>query len=91
MKIRNGLPVKTKKMRDIPTHDWYDITTTDVKQALAKSQKWKSPGRDKVPNLWLHHLSSTHKHIAKALSHVIKTPEDMPSWLTNVIYSNNPN
>ena len=91
MKIRNGLPVKTKKMRDIPTHDWYDITTTDVKQALAKSQKWKYPGRDKVPNVWLHHLSSAHKHIAKALSHVIKTAEDMPSWLTNVIYYNNPN
>ena len=39
-----------EKMHDIPTQDWYDITTTDVKQTLAKSQKWKSPGPDKVSN-----------------------------------------
>ena len=66
---------ENERMRDIPTQDCYDITSTDAKQALAKSQKWKSSGPDKAPNFWLHHLSSTHKHIAKALSHVMKTPE----------------
>ena len=33
--------------------EWNEITTAELKNALRKTQKWKSPGTDKVPNFWL--------------------------------------
>ena len=37
-----------------------NITVLELKAALTKSQKWISPGIDKVPNFWLNALSSSH-------------------------------
>ena len=30
--------------------EWSEITLEDLKHALKKSRKWKSPGKDKIPN-----------------------------------------
>ena len=37
-----------------------NLTVLELKAALTKSQKWKSPGIDKIPNFWLNALSSFH-------------------------------
>ena len=37
-----------------------NITVLELKAALTKSQEWKSPVIDKVPNFWFNALSSSH-------------------------------
>ena len=69
-------------MSHIPQKKWDHILKSDIHKALLKSQKWKSPGPDKIPNFWLHHLSAAHELLAKTLSRIISEPELMPSWLT---------
>ena len=33
--------------------------------------QWKSPGIDKVPNFWLHHISAIHKLLPKHMSEIV--------------------
>ena len=40
----------------IGNQEWENITVLELKEALTKSQKWKSPGIDRVPNFWLNAL-----------------------------------
>ena len=64
-----------QQMPDTIKHKISDITEQDVSKALAKTQKWKTPGEDKVPNFWLHHLKCAHRFLAKALNQIIDNPE----------------
>lgn len=64
---------------------WENITTDNIRQALTKSQKWKSPGNDKVPNFWLYHLSSIHKTLAKSLLTLVNNSDEIPDWITESI------
>ena len=64
------------------TQQWDEVTAVEVNEVLTRSQKWKSPGCDKVPNYWLYHLPAVHKLLAKLVSELIETPESAPKWLT---------
>ena len=40
--------------------EWSAITLQDLKHALKKSSKYKSPGKDQIPNFWLNAFHETH-------------------------------
>ena len=71
----------TEKYEGVQQQDWNVLTVDELKQALIKSQKWKSPGTDKVTNFWLNSLSSTHVTLTKLLNDVVESPETSPPWL----------
>ena len=74
-----------EKYKNIETQSWDDITVEELENALKKSQKWKSPGIDKVPNFWLSHMSAMHKLLAKQMSEIISEPDLTPKWLAEGI------
>ena len=47
-----------EKYKNIEAQSWDDINIEELENALKKSQKWTSPGIDKVTNYWLHHMFS---------------------------------
>ena len=49
-----------KENEEVKEQEWENITVLELKAEMTKSQKWKSPGIDKVPNFWLNPLSSSH-------------------------------
>ena len=69
----------------VETQKRKEINGKDVKTALKKSHKQRSPGIDKLPNFWLNALSSTHKDLAVLLTDVVKNPGNTPAWLTEGI------
>ena len=71
--------------KETEQQEWEDIKLKEVKFSLKKSQKWKSPGLDKLPNFWLNTLKSTHKVLTKRLFQTKKNPEHIPEWLAKAI------
>ena len=67
--------------KDIPEQEWENITAEEIERSLRKSHKWKSPGVDQIPNLWLHTLSSAHAKLACNLNSIMKEPNLTPKWL----------
>ena len=58
------------------------ITVLELKaHVFTTSQKWKSPGIDKVPNFWLNALSLTHTAFATLLNEIMQNPEKTPEWM----------
>lgn len=51
--------------------------------AINKTNNWKSPGKDKVSNVWLKYLEGLHEDMAKAFVNTIENPAEMPQWLTD--------
>ena len=45
-----------KENEKVKEKEWEIITALELKAALTKSQKWKSPGIEKVPNFSLNAL-----------------------------------
>jgi len=63
-----------------------NITTEDVRDALEKTQNWKSPKSDCIPNFWLKNMKATHKHLAKNYNQRISN-ERFPEWSAiDIIY-----
>ena len=58
------------------------VNIEELRSALTKLHKWKSPGVDKIPNFWLNCLTSTHKQIALNFTNILQNPETAPKWLT---------
>ena len=65
----------------IATQEWEDINLDEVRTALAKANKWKSPGIDKIPNFWLNVLTETHVEMAQQYNDMMKQPNKFPKWL----------
>ena len=65
---------------DIQEQEWENITTNEIKEALKKSHKWKSPGLDQIPNFWLDTLPATHTNLAKNLNKIMQFPNETPKW-----------
>ena len=61
--------------------EWENITVLELKAALTKSQKLKSPGTVKVPNFWLYALLSSHVTFTKLLNEIMQNPEKTPKWM----------
>ena len=53
--------------------------------ALKKSSKWKSPGKDKIPNFWLNAFHETHTRLTQLYNLIITDPKQIPQWLVNSI------
>ena len=65
----------------IATQEWEDINLDEVRTALAKANKWKCPGIDKIPNFWLNVLTETHVEMAQQYNDMMKHPNKCPKWL----------
>ena len=58
------------------------INIEELRSALTKSHKWKSPGVGKIPNFLLNCLTSTHKQMALNFTNILQNTETAPEWLT---------
>ena len=67
-----------KGNQKVKEQGWQNITVLEIKAALTKSQKWKSPGTDKVQNFWLNVLSSSHFTFTRLLNEIMENPEKAP-------------
>lgn len=48
--MQSGSSENKKERRIKPVQEWKNVTKNNARQALTKSQKWKSLGNEKVPN-----------------------------------------
>ena len=67
-----------KKVRE---QECENVTILELKAALTKAQKWKSPAIDKIPNFWLNALSSSHVTFTSLLNKIMQNPEKTPEWM----------
>ena len=72
-------------MKETEKQEWEYIELKEVEFSLKKSNNWKSPGLEKLPNFWLNILTSTHKVLTHSLSQKMKHPKEIPEWLTKWI------
>ena len=70
-----------KRNEKVKGQEWQSITVLELKTALTKSQKWKSPGIGKVPNCSLSSLSSSHVMFTRLLNEIMENPEEVPKWM----------
>ena len=68
-----------KENEKVKEQEWENITVLELKTALTKSQKWKSPGNDKVLNFLLNALSSCHVTFTSLPNEIIQNPEKVPT------------
>lgn len=67
---------------EIVTHTFEEIEVGQVKQAIRKTQNWKTPGIDKIQNYYLKYLTSAHKYIAQLFNKIVKGIEPVDQWFT---------
>ena len=65
-------------MNEVDEQQLERIDNTELLVTLGKSQKWKSPGIDKIPNFWLYSLNAIHDYLAFCLTNVMQNPEEAP-------------
>ena len=70
-----------KENETVKKQEWENITVLELKAALTKSQKWKLPGIDKVPNFWLNALSSPHVKFTSLQNEIMQNLEKSPKWM----------
>ena len=70
-----------KGNQKVKEQEWQNITVLELKAALTKSQKWKSPAIDKVPNFWLNALSLSHFMFTRLLNEIMENPEKATTWM----------
>ena len=63
-----------------PSMEWSPICEKDIAEMLRTTLNWKAPGRDRISNFWLKHLTATHKHIAALFNKLIEE-DQIPEWL----------
>ena len=73
---------ENERMRDVEQQRWVEITVEELRSALSKSHKWKTPGIDKIPNFWLNSLHELHKPLTDSFNKIINDPGNIPDWLT---------
>ena len=66
-----------------------NTTILELKAALTKPQKWKSPVIDKVPNFFLIALSPSHVTFTSLLNEIMQNPEKTPEWMCDMLSKNN--
>ena len=67
--------------RKVNEQEWESITVFELKAALTKSQKWKSPGIANVQIFWLNALLSSHVMFTSLLNEIMQNPEKSPEWM----------
>lgn len=74
-----------KRKKEIDVQHWEKIESAELSAALAKSQKWKSPGADQIQNFWLYSRTPIHDPLAHCLTNIMQNPDETPDWLTEGI------
>ena len=74
-----------ERMNEIEEQQWEAISLEELRFALGKSHKWKSPGIDKIPNFWLNSLTEVHENLKNSFNKIITSVENVPDWLTEGI------
>ena len=69
-------------MNEVEEQEWKVINIEELRSALTKSHKWKSPGVYKILNFWLNCLTSTHKQMALNFTNILQNHETASEWLT---------
>ena len=79
----------SKEYEVLKEREWSEVTLADLKHALQKSSKWKSPGKDKIPNFWLNAFHETQTRLTQLYNLVISDPKQIPKWfikgITNLL------
>ena len=75
----------SKEYEAIKEQEWSGIILHDLKHALQKSGKWKSPGKDKIPNFWFSAFHEAHTRLTQLYNLVITGAKQIPQWLANGI------
>ena len=57
-----------EELKDINQMEWKDFTVEELRVNITRAANWKSPGPDKLPNLWIKQFTSLHTPMAKAYS-----------------------
>ena len=70
-----------KENKKVKEQEWENIAVLELKPALIKSPKWKSPGIDKVLKFWLNPLSPSHVTFTSLLNKIMQNPEKTPEWM----------
>ena len=71
-----------ERTNDLEEQEFEEVSVEEVRAALGKAHKWKSPGYDKIPNFWLNSLSFVHGPLTFCINHILSHPEDVPDWIT---------
>ena len=74
-----------ERVNEIDEQQWEKIESTELRAALAKSQKWKSSGVNQIPNFCLYSLTPIHDPLAHCLTNIMQNPDMTPDWLTEGI------
>ena len=75
----------SKEYEALKEQEWSEITLEDLKHALKKSSKWKSPGKDKIPNFWFNVFHETHSRLTQLYNLIITDTMQIPQRLVNGI------
>ena len=70
-----------EELQQINQMEWKDLTVKELRVNMNRAANWKSPGPDRLPNLWIKHFKSLHKSMTEAYSEIIKDPKQTPDWL----------
>ena len=70
------------RVSDLEQQEWEQVTVEEIRAALGKAHKWKSPGTDKIPNFWLNALSFIHHPLCVCINELLSNPTDIPDWVT---------
>ena len=74
-----------ERRKGLEQQEWDEIKVDEVKEALKKAQKWKSPGIDKVRKFWLNAFDSIYENMTNCFNKTITNPETKPKWFTQGI------
>ena len=70
-----------EELQQINQMELKDLTVEDLRVNMTRTANWKSPGTDRLPNLWIKQFKSLHKPMAEAYSDIIKKKKQTPEWL----------
>ena len=61
--------------------EWKDLTVEELRVNITRAANWKSPGPDKLPNVWIKQFTNLHTPMAKAYAQIMQDPSLTPEWL----------
>ena len=72
----------SETIRETSTHSNDDseltVSFAEVQAAVRGTRNWSACGRDTIYNFWLKYLPSSHLHLARLYSAILRNPEQLP-------------
>ena len=70
-----------EELQQIMQMEWKKLTVEELRVNMTRAANWKSPGPDRLPNLWIKQFRSLHKPMAATYLEIIKDLKQTPDWL----------